>query len=55
MFNIENAIIYICQFFESDRGEASNERCTQCFPIVMSKIEYFISEGRRFCYIEGGL
>ena len=48
-------VTYIRQFFESDRGEARNERCTQCCPIVMSKIEYFISEGRRFCYIESGL
>ena len=53
MFNF--AISYICQSFESDRGEARNEGCTQCCPIVMSKIEYLVSEGRRFCYIEGGL
>ena len=55
MFNFEKAITYTCQLFESDRGEPRNERCTQCCPIVMSKIEYFVSEGRRFCYIEGGL
>ena len=55
MFDFENAITYIRQFFESGRSEARNERCTQCCPIVMSKIEYLISEGRRFCNIEGGL
>ena len=43
---------HLRNFYESARGQPFDQRCTECFPIVLTKIQHPVSKCRRFRDVE---